>query len=68
VGAGVPAVDLLADEGPAIAVVRVELDEEEFFLPGPLLLVDAAPQVVVVAFAALLAVPGGNPELFMHHP
>lgn len=52
----VPAGDEFGDHGPAIAVLGVELDEEVFLVGGPLLLGDAPLEVVVVAFAALLAV------------
>lgn len=44
----------------------MEVDEPSLLLLGPLLLIDALPQVVVVALAALLAVPGGDAELLLH--
>lgn len=62
----VPAFDLLADECPAIAVVRMQVDEVQFFLFGPFVFVDAAPEVVVVSFAALFAVAGRDVVLFLH--
>lgn len=44
----------------------MEVDELGLFLFGPLLLVDSPTEVVVVAFPALLAIPGWDAELFLH--
>ena len=65
-GRGVPAGDEFGDHGPAVAVLGVELDELVLLERGPLLLGDAALEVVVVAFSALLPTPALNPVLFLH--
>jgi hypothetical protein len=52
----VPSGDEFGDLRPAVAVEGVELNEVCFFFGRPLLLTDAALEVVVVSFAALLAI------------
>ena len=66
-GRGVPAGDEFGDHGPAVAVLGVELDELVLLERGPLLLGDAALEVVVVAFAALLAVAARDGVLLLHY-
>ena len=50
-----PAIHLLGNVAPSIAMLDVHLDDLDIFLPGPLLLGNVWVQVVVPSLSALLA-------------
>lgn len=65
---GVPSSDIFGDEGPPIAMLGMQRNQQGLFLVRPLLLIDAAPQVVVIPLATLLPIARTNPELLLHYP
>ena len=62
----VPSLDELRDVGPTIAMLRVQLNQQLFFVLGPLVSLDSAFEVVVVALPTLLAVPAGDVVVGFH--
>ena len=65
-GGGVPAGEVAGEFCPAVAELFVVEGECLFLLGRPLVVADAVVEVVVVAFAALLAVPAADVELALH--
>ena len=63
----IPSGDEFRDEGPFVAMFCVEVDEIILLDGGPLVLVDAPLQVVVVSLPALLPVAVLNAILDLHY-